>query len=123
MPRTTAYMPVTKKQLQAKIRKYNKTHCLKVTGTKTALRRQIEGRKGLSMPKVKKKRAAKLKTGGKKRLAAAAKKSVGSYFNYTHSASKRNSAPVASAKKISKKQARVNAKTAARNKALNIEVL
>ena len=83
------FLPVSKKQLQDKIRKYNETHCLKVTGTKTQLRHAIEGRKGLHMPKPKKRATTgpRTKPGympafvakNKKKLAAAKKKVAHSY--------------------------------------------
>ena len=85
---------ITMKQLKTTIKKHNKKHCLKLSGTKSDLRLRIITAKGVSLPKAPKK--AKKTAHGEfarqmKRASNKAKKA----------AKKRSGAPVAKAEPTS----------------------
>ena len=88
-------MTHTVKQMKAAIKRHNDRHCVRMSGTKATLQSRITSKN--------------IKVGRLRLTKTAAR---------THSAAKRKSAPVASATGMTKKQARVNKKAAARAKAL-----
>ena len=101
-------MAHTIKQMKQAIKRHNDRHCVKLSGTKATLQSRITSKNIKVLGGRLTKTAARTHSAAKRKSAP------------VHSASKRKSAPVASATGMTKKQARMNKKAAARAKALGL---